>query len=189
MRKKILLIDDHGEARLTIRRLLADHSEWVICGEGENGLEAVEKAAALKPDIVILDLSMPKMNGLEAARIIHRASPTLPLLLFSINAETLAAKDIRAAGFQGCVSKATAWLLTDAVEALLEGGTFFGGPSAALGEAKASESLQNPAVRPQNGDGASPFESNPVALPISREVEGAPCPADSDPDLPGKSNK
>lgn len=125
---RILLADDHAEARQATRRLLAEHPEWEICGEAGNGLEAVEKAAALKPDIVILDLSMPKMNGLEAAKIIHAADPQLPLLLFSVDggvAPMHAA--VRAAGFRGAVSKSTCRLLSDAIEMLLQGQTFFDG--------------------------------------------------------------
>jgi DNA-binding NarL/FixJ family response regulator len=140
---RILLADDHAEARRATRRLLAEHTEWAICGEAADGLEAVGKAATLKPDIVILDLSMPKMNGLEAAKIIHAANHELPILLFSVDggdARILAG--IRAAGFRGAVSKSTGWLLPDAIEMLLQGRTFFDGNSSALAapaaEAKAS---------------------------------------------------
>lgn len=154
-RKRILIVDDHAAARQAARRLLAKRSEWVICDECENGVEAVEKAAALKPDLVILDLSMPKMNGLEAARIIHGASPTLPLLLFSINgAEVQVVRDVRMAGFQGSVSKATGWLLPEAVELLLEGKTFFHDDNGAFPEPEAgAERVRRPADEPQNGEG------------------------------------
>jgi DNA-binding NarL/FixJ family response regulator len=128
VQKRILLADDHAEARQATRLLLENRADWVICGEADNGFDAVEKAATLKPDIVILDLSMPKMNGLEAAKIIHTASPSLPLLLFSINAAYTQAPDtLRASGFRGAVSKATGWLLADAVEMLLQGKTFLNG--------------------------------------------------------------
>jgi DNA-binding NarL/FixJ family response regulator len=133
MPKRILIADDHAEARQATRHLLTENPEWAICGEAENGLDAVEKAATLKPDILILDLSMPKMNGLDAAKVIHAADPKLPLLLFSVdggNMQMLA--EIRAAGFRGAVSKATSWLLRDAIETLLQGKTFFDGNSSTL---------------------------------------------------------
>jgi two-component system response regulator DegU len=130
---RILLADDYAEARHATRRLLAEHSEWVICGEAENGLEAVEQAASLKPDIVILDLSMPKMSGLEAAKVIHAADSQLPLLLFSVDGgDSRMFAGFRAAGFRGAVSKSTSWLLPDAIQMLLQGKTFFDGNSSAV---------------------------------------------------------
>jgi DNA-binding NarL/FixJ family response regulator len=153
MNIKILLADDHAETRQATRRLLAGHPEWVVCGEVDNGIDAVEKTATLKPDVVILDLSMPRMNGLEAAKIIHTADPTLPLLLFSINGgDAQILEEIRAAGFRGAVSKTTAWLLPEAVEMLLEGKTFLDGNSSAL----AAPLLETEAVieaAPAPGDG------------------------------------
>lgn len=133
MSVQILLADDHAETRQATRRLLAGHPEWVVCGEADNGMDAVEKAATLKPDLVILDLSMPKMSGLEAAKIIHMADPKLPLLLFSVtggDAQILEA--IRAAGFRGAVAKTTPWLLPEAVAVLLQGKTFLDGNASAL---------------------------------------------------------
>lgn len=122
---RILITDDHAEARRGVRRLLEGHPGWEVCGEAENALEAIEKAAALKPDLVILDLSMPKMSGLEAGRIIHRAAPQLPLLMFSLYAgDPQMMAEFRDAGFSGDVNKATANLLSEAVETLLRGGTY-----------------------------------------------------------------
>ena len=130
---RILIADDHAETRQATRRLLAGHPEWVVCGEADNGFDAVEKAASLKPDLVILDLSMPKMSGLEAAKIIHTADPKLPLLLFSIHgSDVQSLNEIRAGGFRGAVSKATAWLLPEAAAVLLQGKTFLDGNASAL---------------------------------------------------------
>jgi DNA-binding NarL/FixJ family response regulator len=130
---RILLADDHVETRQATRRLLAGHSGWVVCGEADNGIDAVEKVATLKPDLVILDLSMPKMNGLEAAKIIHTADPKLPLLLFSVHGgDAQILEQLRAAGFRGAVAKTTPWLLPEAVAVLLQGKTFLDGNSATL---------------------------------------------------------
>jgi two-component system, NarL family, response regulator NreC len=172
MPRRILIADDHSEARRAIRRLLAGHSGWVICGEAENGLEAVEKAETLKPDIVVLDLSMPKMNGLEAAKIIHAASPGLPLLLFSINGGDLQARnEIRAAGFGGAVSKANGWLLLEAIERLLDGKTFLNvsvlaTPSLAETEAVA-QTTPHPADEPQKAKKAAAGADDHTEPPIA----------------------
>ena len=151
MSTRILIADDHAETRHATRRLLAGHADWVVCGEADNGMDAVEKAATLKPDIVILDLSMPKMSGLEAAKIIHAAAPSLPLLLFSINGANLQAlEEVRTAGFRGIVSKANAWLLPEVVTLLLQGKTYFDGNAPALAgalkEAEAAVEAQPPAA-------------------------------------------
>ncbi len=175
MPKRILIADDHAEARQAIRRLLTENPDWTVCGEAENGLDAVEKAATLKPDIVILDLSMPKMNGLEAAKVIHAADPELPLLLFSVDGGTVQMlAEIRAAGFRGAVSKPTSWLLRDAIEVLLQGKTFFEGNSSALTasmvEAAAEavvETPPHPADEPQNGKKAAAITDDPAEPPLA----------------------
>ena len=123
---RILIADDHPEARRCARELLEARPGWEVCGEAENGMEAIEKTAALKPDIVILDLSMPKMSGVAAARIIRGMVPDVPLLLFSLYAGDPQMSDgFRAAGFTGDLNKASADLLIEAVEAMLQGGTYF----------------------------------------------------------------
>jgi DNA-binding NarL/FixJ family response regulator len=173
---RILLADDHMETRLAIRRLLAGHPDWVVCGEVDNGIDAVEKVATLKPDLVILDLSMPKMNGIEAAKIIHTADPKLPLLLFSVNgAEAQILDEIRAAGFRGAVSKTTAWLLPEAVSVLLQGKTFLDGNTAALvaplaeTEAVIEAAAASPAVvdEPQIARQAAAAAEEPGEPPIA----------------------
>jgi len=72
---RILIADDQELERQGLRSLLESHEGWEVCGEAEDGDEAVAKAAALSPDAIILDLAMPRMDGLEAARHIHKAAP------------------------------------------------------------------------------------------------------------------
>lgn len=123
---RILIADDHAAARRGTRELLEAHPGWEVCGEACDGMEAIEKAAALKPDIVILDLSMPNMSGIAAARVIRSTSPDLPLLLFSLYAgDAQMSEGFRRAGFSGDLNKAAADLLFEAVETLLQGGTYF----------------------------------------------------------------
>src|SRR5262249_22287832 len=80
---RILIADDHELVRRGLRALLASRPTWEVCGEAADGREAIEKAAQLKPDIVLLDVSMPRVNGLEAARIIRRESPGSEILIVS----------------------------------------------------------------------------------------------------------
>jgi len=101
----ILIVDDNTLIRRLLRAWLEQHSEWVICGEAENGQVAVESVKQLHPDIVILDLQMPVMNGLEAARQIHQFAPGTAMIMFTVyNSEQLL-KAAQANGVKDVVSK------------------------------------------------------------------------------------
>jgi DNA-binding NarL/FixJ family response regulator len=80
---RILIADDHAVVRNELATLLETHAGWKVCGEAENGQEAVVKAAELKPDLIILDLSMPAMDGLRAAREIAKIMPRVPILVYT----------------------------------------------------------------------------------------------------------
>jgi DNA-binding NarL/FixJ family response regulator len=84
VKARILLADDHEIVRRGIRSLLEGQAAWEICGEAANGQEAVVKVAQLSPDVVVLDLSMPILNGLEAAREIRRVAPKTKIIIFSM---------------------------------------------------------------------------------------------------------
>lgn len=161
---RILIADDHAEARRGVRELLEAHPGWEVCGEAENGMEAIEKAAALKPDIVILDLSMPKMSGIAVARMIRSTTPDLPLLLFSLYAgDPQMNGNFRASGLSGDLNKAAANLLIEAVETLLQGGTYF--QSAKLPKAMiADEVIPNGQPQPPASAGTT-RPSSPSAAP------------------------
>jgi DNA-binding NarL/FixJ family response regulator len=123
---RIMIADDHPDLRRGIRHLLETHPDWQVCAEAVDGLDAIEKAASMKPDILILDLSMPRMNGLQAARVIHAAAPDLPLLLCSVHAsDEPLVTEFRSAGFRGAISKHQASLLPEAIARLLEGKEYF----------------------------------------------------------------
>ncbi len=81
---RILIVDDDATIRLLMGRLIERQPDWQLCGEASNGAEAIEKVEQLSPDLVIMDLSMPDMNGLQAAREITKTHPHLPLLLISV---------------------------------------------------------------------------------------------------------
>jgi len=78
----ILIVDDSAVIRHSLRFWL-EQNDWTVCGEAEDGQEAIDKAQQLRPDLVLLDLSMPRMNGFEAARELRRLHPSLPLLMFT----------------------------------------------------------------------------------------------------------
>ena len=123
--KRILVVDDHEVMRLGIRNLLESRPSWNICAEACNGQEAVEKALQCAPDVVIMDVTMPAMNGLEAASLINKARPDIPVILFSLHLsrELLGHFD---SSVRGAVSKGDAARdLVKAVEVVLNGGTFF----------------------------------------------------------------
>ena len=80
---RILIVDDHEVMRGGLRSLLESRPEWEVCGEAANGLEGVEKAKQLKPDVVILDINMPALNGLDAARLIRKQVPQTEILILS----------------------------------------------------------------------------------------------------------
>ena len=79
----ILIVDDHAAIRTAVRDLFESRLESVKCGEAENGAEAIVKAQKLKPDLIVLDLSMPVMNGFEAAKVLQRILPTVPVFLLT----------------------------------------------------------------------------------------------------------
>jgi DNA-binding NarL/FixJ family response regulator len=83
MAKRILIVDDHPAVRRAVTRVLESVPDFSVCGEAENGEAGVKKAIRLKPDLVVLDVSMPVMNGLEASRLLHKLMPNLPILLYT----------------------------------------------------------------------------------------------------------
>jgi DNA-binding NarL/FixJ family response regulator len=103
--KRILIADDNPHLRKALCRLFEDHEYLEVCAEAVNGREAVDMAIAIKPDLIILDLSMPVMNGLEAARILHELMPHVPKILFTLHAQALMSSDLQAAGIRKVVSK------------------------------------------------------------------------------------
>jgi DNA-binding NarL/FixJ family response regulator len=122
---RVLVADDHGLARKGVRALLEEQPGWEIVAEASNGREAVEKAKLLQPDVTILDLSMPELNGLEAAREILKRVPTKILILTIHEADPLIRQTLEA-GARGYVLKSDAGRdLVSAVNALRRNKTFF----------------------------------------------------------------
>ncbi len=123
---QILVVDDHEVMRLGIRNLLEARPNWKVCGEACDGRDAAEKAIRLRPDLIIMDLTMPNMNGLEAASLISRSNPDIPVILFSLHLSDELLNLFDAGSIRGAVCKSNAARdLVDAVEKVLAGGTFF----------------------------------------------------------------
>jgi DNA-binding NarL/FixJ family response regulator len=123
---RILIADDHEVVRQGVRGLLEVCDNWMVCAEAVTGREAVMKASELRPDVVILDISMPEMNGLEAARQIRRAVPTAKILVLTVHEIDQLAQDFMDAGVRGYLLKAdTGRMLVDAVKTVLGGEKFF----------------------------------------------------------------
>ncbi len=105
MAHTILIVDDSSLFRDSLRSCISQSGRWRVCGEAGDGKVAVEKVKELQPDIVILDLQMPVMNGLEAARQISRIAPKTVMVMFTIQDHERLLKDARAAGIQNVFSK------------------------------------------------------------------------------------
>ncbi len=101
----ILIVDDNSSIRRLLRFWIGQTREWYVCGEAENGKIAVEKVKRLRPDAVILDLQMPVMNGLEAAKEIKHLAPETAMVMFTMHASDQLLKDAQAVGIQDVLSK------------------------------------------------------------------------------------
>jgi two-component system, NarL family, response regulator NreC len=102
---RIVIADDHEIFRRGLRSLLESHSDWEVCGEAVNGQEAIEKVKQLKPDVVVLDVTMPQVNGLEAAREIRRIVPESKVVILSQHEPALMKQSALAAGAGAYVTK------------------------------------------------------------------------------------
>ena len=105
---RILLADDHDIVRHGMREMIARHPGWEVCGEARNGRDAVDMAATLKPDVAVVDLAMPGLDGIATTRGIRAASPATEVLLFTMHESEDLAAAVLAAGGRGCMLKSAA---------------------------------------------------------------------------------
>jgi DNA-binding NarL/FixJ family response regulator len=123
---RILIADDHEVARKGVRSLLEDHAGWEVCGEARDGREAVDLATDLNPDVLLLDIGMPNLNGLDAARQILATTPDARILILTIHDSEQVVREVLSAGARGFLLKSDAGRdLVAAVEALQNRRTFF----------------------------------------------------------------
>ncbi len=141
----ILVADDHDILRRGLKQLLNSHAGWEVCGEAKTGREAVSLSEEQKPDIVVIDISMPDLNGLEAARRIRKALPKTGIIILTLHFSDQLVKDIVEAGARGYVMKADADRdLVNAVEALANHRTFFTARAAEMLLSDFSDRISSP---------------------------------------------
>jgi DNA-binding NarL/FixJ family response regulator len=157
---RILVADDHQVVRTGLRTLLESKTGWQVCAEAANGREAVEKAGQLKPDVAVLDIGMPLLNGVEATRQIRKLSPQTEILILTMHDSELLIQEVLAAGAHGYILKDDADRnLVAAIDALRRHKPYL--------SSRVSESVSNPA----GGDSPafSPSSRNRLT-PREREV-------------------
>jgi DNA-binding NarL/FixJ family response regulator len=123
---RILVADDHEVVRKGLVALLEQQPDWQVCGQASNGREAVEKAKQLMPDAIIMDISMPGLNGLEATRQIVKADPTARVLILTLHDSEEVVRTVLDAGARGFLMKTDPTPdMVAGVEALRQGKTYF----------------------------------------------------------------
>jgi len=157
-RIRVLLADDHSLVRQGFRRILEDEFDIEVVGEASGGAEAIELDKQLNPDIVVLDMAMPEINGLHAAIEILRKEPRRRILMLSMHNDEQYMRNALDAGVSGYILKSA--LETDlirAVRTVAEGGQFFSAEIAAL--------------KSQRADDAKPADNDPFAQLSAREIQ------------------
>jgi DNA-binding NarL/FixJ family response regulator len=160
---RILIADDHEVARHGIRALLESHPGWEVCGEAKDGRETVELAESLKPDLILLDIGMPNLNGLEATRQILATSPEAVILILTMHDTDHVVREVLRAGARGFLLKSDAGRdLVAAVEALQRQRTFFTN--------RVSQMVLDGYLDRDNGDGDAKGVSDDLLTTREREV-------------------
>ena len=123
---RILIADDSDDLRRALRNVLETQPRYTVCGKASTGAEAIAEARALKPDLIILDLQMPDMDGFEAAQQIFAFAPAMPILMFSMYFSTQHLHEAHKIGIRGFIQKGSSFgTLLDGVETALGGEEFF----------------------------------------------------------------
>lgn len=112
----ILIADDKRHMRRVLRSLIEGHEGWEVCAEAADGVQAVNRAKQFQPDLIILDLAMPELNGIEAAGQISQALPGVPILIFTLYASPQIEREAEKVGVQRVISKSTGYMLVPAIE-------------------------------------------------------------------------
>jgi DNA-binding NarL/FixJ family response regulator len=160
---RILVADDHSIVRRGVRALLESQAGWKICGEAATGAEAILKAKRLKPDVIVMDISMPELNGLEATRQIHAVMPETLVLILSMHESDQHVREMLDAGARGYILKSDLdQNLYVALQTLLEGKKFF---SPKVSEIVVDGFLKGAAKQRQQAK-----QPSPTLTPRQREV-------------------
>jgi len=121
---RILIVDDSALFRQGVRVMLETNADWEVCGEAVDGLDGIEKNRILTPDLVIMDLAMPGISGIEAASQILNEFPKVPILMLALDVPGQLVEDAQNVGIRAIVSKTSMHDLTDGIHALLRGECF-----------------------------------------------------------------
>ena len=121
---RTLLVDDHVDLRKLLRSILEQKTECVVIGEASDGLSAIEQAKELQPDLILLDLALPKLNGMEAGRRIWKLCPHIKIIFLSQDPSPEIAEGVLRLGAAGYLLKSDATELPLAVDAVLQGKVF-----------------------------------------------------------------
>ncbi len=122
---RILIADDSRTVRHSLHGLLEQNPDWEVCAEAVDGVDAVAKAEQCKPDIIILDFFMPGMTGVEAARVLGRVLPSVPILIVTLYVTAELVKQAKAAGIKGAAPKSDTRQIFNGIEALVKNQLFF----------------------------------------------------------------
>lgn len=112
--KRVFIVDDSKVVRQLVRSYVESRLDFVVCSEAVDGRDAVDRVGEVAPDLIILDFCMPRLNGIEAAAILHGRLPRVPIILYTLHKDVVSEKNTRAAGIHSVVSK------MDSVEVLLD---------------------------------------------------------------------
>lgn len=168
----VLLADDHALIRESVRALLKGEDGIKVIGEAENGLQAVEAVGRLRPDVVIMDISMPQLNGMEAARQILQAAPGTKVIMLSAHHEDAFVALVMAIGTSGYLNKYTSvYDLPAAIREVHQGGSFFHNPKTTLPPDAHDRGASHSAGLRRHGE-PEPADLSPRAAsqPVGRET-------------------
>lgn len=131
MNKQILVVDDNAPIRRLVRIAIESRPGLAVCGEAVDGVDALEKGGLLKPDLIVMDLLMPRMNGLEAAVALRRIVPQAPIIMFTFHQDAISGHQVNEAGISSVFSKTNRLsALLDEIERLTNGTAAHGCSSA-----------------------------------------------------------
>jgi len=120
MSLRVLVVDDSETTRRILRLLLGSRQDWTVCGEADSGRSGLRKFHQLKPDVVVLDLAMPDMDGIETAKLMSSDNPKVPIVLFTILGIEGIQPLAKEAGISAIVPKTEAWSLLGSIESLVQ---------------------------------------------------------------------
>jgi DNA-binding NarL/FixJ family response regulator len=164
---RILIADDHTVARRGVRALLETQKTWKVCGEAATGSEAIQLARKLKPDVVVMDITMPELNGLEATRQILAESPDIQVLILTMHESDEVVREVLSAGARSYVLKTDLdQELISGVHALLRGETFFSARASQVFLKGYLKSLSEP----DRADSSSPHQLTPRQKEVVRHL-------------------